>query len=69
MRSKSNKHNSASVTLRVEPKYVSDLKLYSQVVGRNQSEILRELLISALNSIPEHQRRAMEIIAQCRTSN
>ncbi|WP_341531439.1 hypothetical protein WKK05_37665 (plasmid) [Nostoc sp. UHCC 0302] len=65
-RPKSGSPNFVNVTLRVEEEHLNKLKLYSQVVGKNQTEVLREVVISALNSIPEHQRKAMETIAQCR---
>ncbi|MHC5917144.1 MAG: hypothetical protein ACYTXE_40620 [Nostoc sp.] len=68
-RSNSNKPTLVNVTIRVEQEYLSDLHLYSRVIGKNRSEILRELVISALDAIPEHQRRAMEIIANCKTSS
>ncbi len=69
VRSNLNKPNLVNVTVRVEEGCLSDLKLYSRVVGKNQSEILRELVTSALNAIPEHQRQAMEIIANCKASS
>jgi predicted DNA-binding protein len=66
-RNNSDKSNLVNMTIRVEPEYLSDLQLYSRVIGKNRSEIVRELVISALDAIPEHERRAMEIIAKCKT--
>ncbi|MDZ8035165.1 hypothetical protein [Nostoc sp. DedSLP04] len=68
IRSNADKSNLVNVTVRVESQCLNDLKLYSRVVGKNTSEILRELVSSALDAIPEHQRQAMEIIAKCETS-
>lgn len=66
-RDNSDKSNLVNMTIRVEPEYLSDLQLYSRVIGKNRSEIVRELVISALDAIPENERRAMEIIAKCKT--
>ncbi|MHC5819238.1 MAG: hypothetical protein ACYT04_26005 [Nostoc sp.] len=68
-RDNSGKTNLVNVTIRVEKEYLSDLHLYSRVIGKNRSEILRELVVSALDAIPEHQRQAMEIIANCKTTS
>jgi hypothetical protein len=68
-RSNSDKPNLVCLTVRVESECLQDLKLYSRVIGKNQSEILRELVTSGLNAIPEHQRQAMEIIANCTHSS
>lgn len=66
VRPKSDKSNLINVTVRLEEKYLSDLKLYAQVVGKSQSEVLRSIVIEALLSIPEHQRQVMSVITTSR---
>lgn len=66
VRHKSDKPNLITVTVRLEEKYLSDLKLYAQVVGKTQSEILRSLIIEALDTIPKHTKQLMSIISQSR---
>jgi hypothetical protein len=44
-RPKSDKSNLSNITVRLEEKYISDLNLYAQAVGKNRSEILRSLVI------------------------
>ncbi|MHC5755753.1 MAG: ribbon-helix-helix protein, CopG family [Nostoc sp.] len=65
-RPKSDKSNLINVTVRLEEKYISDLNLYAQAVGKNRSEILRSLVIEALEAIPEHQRQVMSVLAKSR---
>jgi predicted DNA-binding antitoxin AbrB/MazE fold protein len=68
-RFKLSKSNLVNITVRVEEECLNELKLYSRVVGKSQSEILRELINSALSELPRHQRRAMEIIGNCKISS
>ena len=63
VRHKSDKPNLITITVRLEEKYLSDLKLYAQVVGKTQSEILRSLVIATLDAIPEHTRQLMSVLA------
>ncbi len=65
-RPKSDKSNLINVTERYEEKYLSDLNLYAQAVGKNRSEILRSLVIEALEAIPEHTKQVMSIISKSR---
>jgi metal-responsive CopG/Arc/MetJ family transcriptional regulator len=65
-RPKSDKSNLSNITIRLEEKYISDLNLYAQAVGKNRSEILRSLVIEALEAIPEHQRLVMSVLAKSR---
>lgn len=58
-----------NVTVRIESEFITAIKLYSQAVGKSQTQIMREFLISAIQAIPEHQKQAMEVIAKCRASN
>jgi metal-responsive CopG/Arc/MetJ family transcriptional regulator len=62
-RPKSDKSNLSNITIRLEERYISDLNLYAQAVGKNRSEILRSLVIEALEAIPEHQRQVMSVLA------
>jgi hypothetical protein len=66
VRYKSDKPNLITVTVRLEEKYLNDLKLYAQVVGKTQSEILRSIVISTIDAIPKHTRQLMSIISQSR---
>ncbi|WP_341532339.1 ribbon-helix-helix protein, CopG family (plasmid) [Nostoc sp. UHCC 0302] len=66
VRYKSDKPNVKTVTIRLSEKYLSDLNLYAQAVGKNRSEILRLLVIEALEAIPEHTKQVMSIISQSR---
>ena len=66
VRYKSKKPNLITVTVRLEEKYFQDLKLYAQVVGKTQSEILRSLVIEALEAIPEHTKQVMSVLAKSR---
>ncbi len=61
--------NLTNVTVRIEPEFITAIKLYSQAVGKSQTQIMREFLISSLEAIPEHHKEVMEIIAKCRTSS
>ncbi|MHC5716430.1 MAG: ribbon-helix-helix protein, CopG family [Nostoc sp.] len=65
-RPKSDKSNLINVTVRLEEKYLSDLNLYAQAVGKNRSEILRSLVIEALEAIPEYQRLVMSVLTKSR---
>ena len=66
VRYKSDKPNVKTVTKRYEEKYLSHLNLYAQAVGKNRSEILRLLVIEALDAIPEHTLQVMSIISKSR---
>lgn len=65
-RPKSDQSNLSNLTIRLESRYISDLNLYAQAVGKNRSEILRSLIIEALDAIPEHQRLVMSVLAKSR---
>jgi hypothetical protein len=65
-RPKSDKSNLSNLTIRLESRYISDLNLYAQAVGKNRSEILRSLIIEAIDAIPEHQRLVMSVLAKSR---
>ena len=65
-RPKSDKSNLLNITERYEEKYISDLNLYAQAVVKNRSEILRSLVIEALEAIPEHQRLVMSVLTKSR---
>ncbi|WP_375494979.1 hypothetical protein [uncultured Nostoc sp.] len=65
-RPKSDQSNLSNLTIRLESRYISDLNLYAQAVGKNRSEILRSLIIEALSAIPEHQRLVMSVLAKSR---
>ncbi|WP_341532207.1 hypothetical protein WKK05_41050 (plasmid) [Nostoc sp. UHCC 0302] len=66
VRYKSDKPNVKTITIRLSEKYFQDLNLYAQAVGKNRSEILRLLVIDALDAIPEHIKQVMSIISQSR---
>ncbi|MFN6562429.1 MAG: hypothetical protein RMY28_021920 [Nostoc sp. ChiSLP01] len=61
--------NLKNVTVRVESELICKIKLYSEAVGKSQTEILREFLVSAVDAIPDHHKQLMDTIAQCRASN
>ena len=63
---KSDKPHLSNITIRLESRYISDLNLYAQAVGKNRSEILRSLVIEALDAIPEQQRQVMYVLAKSR---
>lgn len=68
-RSKSNKPNLVSFTFRIEQEYLDELELYSKAIDKSQSQIVAELVRTALASIPQKQRQVMEIIAKSRTAD
>ena len=65
-RPKSDKSNLSNITIRLEERYISDLNLYAQAVVKNRSEILRSIVIEALEAIPEHTKQVMCIISKSR---
>ncbi|MBW4689974.1 MAG: ribbon-helix-helix protein, CopG family [Komarekiella atlantica HA4396-MV6] len=62
------KSNLVNFTFRIEPKQLKQLELYSRTLGKSQSQIIRELVSSALSTIPDHHKQAMSTIVNCRAS-
>jgi hypothetical protein len=68
-RSKSEKPNLVSFTFRIEQEHLDELELYSKTIDKSQSQIIAELVRTALANIPKKQRQVMEIIDKSRSSD